>query len=141
MYEPVNATLSQAIDQLDIPVDSAALTRCFELYDRFTAKLTAAVGEFNAAEGWRDSGSTSMTAWLRHHCRRSGRDAASFHRTARRLRDLPATSSAYGDGQLSTGQVQAIVANLSDKTAALFAEQETDLVPRLVPLPVKDVST
>ena len=141
MYEQVSATLLEAIDQLDIPVDSAALTQCFRLYDLYTAKLTGAVGAFNLAEAWRDSGATSMTAWLRHHCRRSGKEAASFSRTARRLAQLPGVAAAYGDGRLSTGQVHAIVANLNDKTAPLFAEQEDDLIPQLVSLPVGDLST
>jgi hypothetical protein len=37
---------------------------------------------------------------------------------------------------LSSGQVQAVVANVSDATAETFAEQEEDLVPLLVPLSV-----
>ncbi len=108
--------LAQAIDDLDLPADSAVLTEAFTLADRLNAKLLAAVGEHDAAELWRNDGATSMTAWLRHHSGRSGRDAARCARTARRLRQLPVTAAAYRDGVLSAGQVQAIVANLKDRT-------------------------
>jgi hypothetical protein len=108
--------------------------------DRLNAKLVAAVGEHDAAELWRNHGATSMTAWLRHHTRRSGRDAARCTKTARRLRQLPVTAAAYHDGVLSGGQVQAIVANLKDSTVALFAHHETELVSELAPLSVADTA-
>ena len=99
--------------------------------DRLNAKLLAAVGEHDAAEVWRNDGATSMTTWLRHHTRQSGRDAAGCAKTARRLRELPVTAGASRDGVLSGGQVQAIVANLKDRTVGLFARHETELVPEL----------
>jgi hypothetical protein len=84
-----------AISDLDLPVDNAVLTEAFALADRLNAKLAAAVGEHDAAELWRNDGATSMTAWLRHHTRKSGRDASACATTARRLRALPVTASAY----------------------------------------------
>jgi Domain of unknown function (DUF222) len=113
--------LSDAIDDLDLPVDGTMLTEAFSLANRLDAKLLAAVGEHDRAEVWRNDGATSMTAWLRHHTGHSGRDAARCTRTARRLRELPVTAAAYRDGVLSGGQIQAIVANLTDRTADLFA--------------------
>jgi hypothetical protein len=64
-----------AIDELELPVDGPVLAQAFALADRLNAKLLAAVGEHDAAEMWRNDGATSMTAWLRHHTGRSGRDA------------------------------------------------------------------
>jgi hypothetical protein len=138
--EQVSATLDQAITELDIPVDGAALAHCIGLLDRLTAKITTAVGDFDAAEAWRDTGATSMTAWLRHHTGRSSRQAASLTRTGRRLHHLPITRQAYRDGTLSTGQVQAIVVNLNDKTAPLFADTEATLIPTLAAMDVTDLS-
>ena len=90
------------------------------------------------AELWRNDGATSMTAWLRHHARRSGRQAARCARTARRLRGLPVVAAAYRDGVLSSGQVQAIVVNLKDRTVGLFAHHEAALVPELARLSVHE---
>jgi Domain of unknown function (DUF222) len=132
--------LAQAIDRLDLPVDRGMLSEAFALADRLNAKLLAAVGEHDAAELWRDDGATSMTAWLRHHTRRSGRDAARCAKTARRLRQLPVTAAAYRDGVLSSGHIQAIVANLKDRTAGLFADHETALVPELAALSVGETA-
>jgi Domain of unknown function (DUF222) len=132
--------LAAAIDHLDLPIDTGVLTDAFVLADRLNAKLLAAVGEHDAAELWRNDGATSMTAWLRHHTRRSGRDAARCAKTARRLRELPVTAGAYRDGVLSGGQVQAVVANLKDRTVALFADHEAELVPELARLSVGDTA-
>jgi Domain of unknown function (DUF222)/HNH endonuclease len=143
MSGQVNSTLEElthAIDGLDLPVDSAVLAEAFALADRLNAKLLTAVGEHDAAELWRNDGATSMTAWLRHHIRRSGRDAAHCAKTARWLRQLPVTAAAYQNGDLSGGQVQAIVANLKDRTIDLFARHEAQLVPELARLTVRDTA-
>ena len=132
--------LRAAIDGLDLPVDGEVLAEALGLVDRLNAKVTEAVGEHDRAEVWRDDGATSMTAWLRQHGRRSSRDAASCTKTARRLAVLPVTAAAYGDGRLSGGQVQAIVANLTDKTVGLFAEHEPEVVPPLFALSVSDTA-
>jgi hypothetical protein len=132
--------LARAIVELDLPVDGRVLTEAFALADRLNAKVLGAVGEHGAAELWRNDGATSMTAWLRHHTGHSGRDAARCTKTARRLRDLPVTAAAYRDGVLSGGQVQAIVANLKDRTVGLFAHHETELVPVLAALSVGETA-
>jgi hypothetical protein len=132
--------LAQAIDNLDLPIDSAVLTEAFALADRLNAKLLGAVAEHDAAELWRNDGATSMTAWLRHNTRKAGRDAAHCTKTARRLRKLPVTAGAYRDGVLSSGHVQAIVANLKDRTVDLFADHETELVPELGRLSVGETA-
>jgi hypothetical protein len=133
-------SLAAAIDRLDLSVDCSVLGEAYALADRLNAKLLAAVGEHDAAELWRNDGATSMTAWLRHHTRKSGRDAAACARTARRLRELPVMAAAYRDGVLGAGHVQAIVANLKDRTAGLFADHEAELVPELARLPVGETA-
>jgi hypothetical protein len=143
MSGQVNAILeplAEAIDHLELPIDNVVLTEAFALVDRLNAKLLAVVGEHDAAELWRNDGATSMTAWLRHRTRKSGRDAAGCARTARRLRELPVTAAAHRDGVLSGGHVEAIVANLKDRTAGLFADHEAELVPELARLPVGETA-
>jgi Domain of unknown function (DUF222) len=132
--------LREAIEELDLPVDGVALTEGFALLDLLTAKLTTAVRDFDASEMWDGDGATSMTAWLRSHAARSGHDAHALATTARRLRRLPVTAAAWGDGSLSIGQVQAVMANLSPRTLDLFAEHEPAVVPALVGLSVADTA-
>ncbi|MGH3659208.1 MAG: DUF222 domain-containing protein, partial [Micromonosporaceae bacterium] len=133
--------LADAIDRLDLPVDNDLLAEAFALADRLNAKLVAAVVEHDVAEMWRNDGATSMTAWLRHRAHNTSRDASRCAKTARRLRHLPVTSAAYGEGRLTSGQVHAIAANLSDRTAGLFAEHEAVLVPGFAELSVAETAT
>jgi uncharacterized protein DUF222 len=81
-----------------------------------------------------------MTAWLRHHTDRVSQEASWMTKTAQRLRHLPTTAAAYAEGSLPTGQVKAIVRNVSDKTVDRFAEQEERLVPFLGRLSVSGVA-
>lgn len=133
--------LAEAIEELDVPADSAALARVLWLQDRLAAKATAAVGAFDAHTLWDLDGDTSQTAWLRRHAGMTGREATVLSRTAKRLRSAPVTAAAWGEGALSGGQVAAVVANVSDDTADLFSVHEADLIPTLVPLSVSDVAT
>ena len=55
--------------------------------------------------------------------------------------DGDASATAWLAGEVSGGQVAAVVANVSDATAELFAAQETGLVPALADLPVGDTAT
>jgi hypothetical protein len=81
-----------------------------------------------------------MTAWLAHHTRMPRPRAAATSARARKLAQLPVTAGAWRDGVLSSGQVDAIAANLDPDTVGLFAEHETVLVPTLVELSVRDVT-
>jgi hypothetical protein len=51
------------------------------------------------------------------------------------------TAGAWRNGVLSSGQVEAIAANLDPDTVGLFADHEATVVPTLVELSVRDVAT
>lgn len=53
-------------------------------------------------------------------------------KTGRRLRHLPGVATAWEDGLLSSAQIDAIVANLTDRTTPLFAEGEQAMVLTLI---------
>ena len=133
--------LVEAVEEWEIPSDSAALVAALRLQDRVAAKVTMAVAAFDANGSWDVDGDTSMTAWLRHHGTMTSRDATVSARTGRRLRAAPVTADAWVDGTLSGGQVAAVVANVNDDTAHLWAEHETEVVPTIAALPVADVAT
>ena len=132
--------LASAVAEVEVPADAAALVEAWALLDRFTAKVTMASAAFDAAQLWDLEGDTSMTAWLRARAAMTSREASGIARTGRRLAAAPLTAAAWLDGTLSSGQVRAITANVSDDTAARFAEHEVDLVPVLAPLPITDVA-
>src|SRR5215210_2949547 len=131
----------EAIQELDVPVDGAALAELVQLLDVLTAKVVEAVGEFDAARVWEMDGATSMTAWLRAHACRAGSEAKRLVDTACALRRLPVAAAAFRDGAFSFGQVQAVVANVSPRTVERFAADEEWLVPLLAPLTVTHTAT
>ncbi len=120
--------LAEAIEGVELHADAGELARALGLRDRLDAKVTAAVGAFDAAELWDADGSVSMTAWLRIHAGMTSRQAKRLSTTARRLRDLPGVSWAYRSGTLTGGQVDAIVAIITDRTLPLFVDQEATVL-------------
>jgi uncharacterized protein DUF222/HNH endonuclease len=128
----MDEALAEAIDGLDVALDGDGLASVLALRDRLEAKICAAVGAFDDTNEWdRVDGCASLAGWLRVVGRMTAGDAARLAKTARRLRGLPRLRAAWLSGTVSGGHVACVVANLSDRTAPLFAAQEDDLVPVL----------
>jgi uncharacterized protein DUF222 len=140
MFQQVSDTLEEAISALDIPVDGDAIVRSLNLRDRHEAKIVAAVGDYDAAKLAADDGSVSTLQWLCRHAGIAVKDANWLIKAGRRLRQLPVTARHYLDGELTTGQVKAILANVTDRTVERFVYDETDIVPTVTRLDVAGVS-
>ena len=128
------------MESLELGLDGDELAGCQRLLDRLAAKLGAAYGAFDAAGLWELDGATSMTAWLRDRSGMAPGDAFRQVAACRRLRSLPVTAAASLDGTLSGGQLKAVLANVSERSEALFAEHEAAVVPDLAPCSVTDVA-
>ena len=137
---PMLAELAKAIETLDIPGDHHSVIEALALRDRLDARIAAAVGELEAAGIWAGDAALSFVSWLRGQAVMSRRSAQRLRSLAVRLRSLPLCSQAYAEGSLSGGQVEAIVARLDEETAAIFATQESEMLPFLMPLNVSGVS-
>src|SRR5881409_2971206 len=87
--------------------------------DRLDARLTALVGEFDAAGLWDLDAETSMIAWLRNRARMTRRDAVRLLTEARQTRALPVTRDAWERGVLSSGQVEVIVRSVGRHLAVM----------------------
>src|SRR4051794_15400111 len=109
-------TLSAAIDEVGTDLRGPELAELLSLLDRLQAKASAAVAAFDRASLWDLDAATSMTAWLRDRGQMSGGGAARMVSTAKRLAALPVTAAAWQEGRLSSGQVEAIVANTNNAT-------------------------
>jgi hypothetical protein len=142
MYDAeVFERLASAVVELDIPVDGDAIAEAYRLRDLLDAKLSQAVGAYDASGQWEVEGATSTVAWLRSAAGTSGSTANATVRTARLLHRLPVTRTAWLEGSFSGGQVQAVAANVDERTVELFAEHEAELVPRLVELSTAETAT
>jgi hypothetical protein len=113
-----------------IAPEADALARAFALRDVFDARLAAAVAAFDARRSFEAEGAVSTDAWLRSRCRRTRRDATRLVRTARAVAGWPALHDAWTAGDVSSGQVDVVVANVG-RHAGRFAEHEAAVVPAL----------
>lgn len=130
--------LAEAIENLVVPAESDALIELFHLYGRLGAKAARAAGTFDHDGGWELDGSASMTAWMRTRLDMTNQQANRILRRARRVRTLPVTAAAWEDGSLSSGQIEIIVANVTDRRSFLFSEHEAAVVPGLAELDILD---
>ncbi len=80
--------LAEEIEQLDIPPAGDAIAEAVALRDRLEARISEAVGAFDAAELWDLDAATSMTAWLRANAGMTSKDAARTASAAKPLRSL-----------------------------------------------------
>lgn len=131
------ASVIEELNSLEVPVDGPGLTDALACYDRYTAKLTVAVGVFDASGEWEFDSATSAIAWLRvRGFTASG--AAQMVQLGGKLHQLPTVAAAWIHGRLCGGQVRVIAEQVIDRHLALFATHEDEIVPALIGLTVDD---
>src|SRR4051812_17006995 len=134
-------TLAALVDGLSVAVDTDELAQGYALADRLLAKLSRATGEVDAVGLYEADATVSMSGWLLTHAGMTKNTAWATAKTARRLRLLPVTREAWESGLLSGGQVQVILANVTDLLVARFAECEEGLVPLLAECTIVETVT
>ena len=138
--EPGLSALARAISTLQMVPTSGAVEQLLALQDRLEAKVAALLRAFEAEGSWQQDGSVSFTAWLAAHGRRSRKRAHREALAARRLGQLPITEAAWAEGELSSGHVAALVANVPAELAGLYAGHEAAMAPVLAELSVADAA-
>ena len=126
--------LLEAEEALPDDLTSDEVLALFAVQDRLTARLSAALERVDPAA----EGAVTMAHWLRTRAGRSTTEAAALVRRAARLGQCPDVAAAWLDGRLATGQVDAVVAHISDRTQPIFTEHEPTLVPAFVGLSTRD---
>lgn len=140
MVEAGLVGLAEVLDGLALAPVADEITQALWLRDRLDAVISVALRRFDADEAWELDGSLSLTAWLAAHGRCSRSQAHQEATVARRLSQLPVTAAAWADGTLSSGQVGAVVANVSAERAERYAGHEAEMTPLLADLSVADVA-
>jgi hypothetical protein len=87
-----------------------------------TSRLLGLVGEFDAAEGWREWGMRSTAHWLSWQCGvglTAGREQV---RVARALRSLPLLAAEFATGRLSYSKVRAVSRVATPETESTLVE-------------------
>jgi hypothetical protein len=122
----------------DIVLTGADFIDAWAAHERDAARLALAARRLEASGEWAHDGSVSMTAWLRHHCRMSNRDAAALVHRGRFLDQFPAIAQAACDRVLSAGQVNALRTVTRPAVEPVMAEQQGQIVAIIAPLTVAD---
>jgi hypothetical protein len=122
----------------DIILTGAEFIDAWTAHERHAARLALAARRLEASGDWAHDGSVSMTAWLRHHCRMSNRDAAALVHRGRFLDKFPAIAQAACDRVLSAGQVNALRTVTKPAVEAVMATQQAEIVAIIAPLTVAD---
>jgi hypothetical protein len=122
-------TLSEVRAAPAVPVVSRPLERVEAEIVELSSQLTAAtsrlltlLGEFDAADGWREWGMRSTAHWLSWQCGvglTAGREQV---RVARALRTLPVVAAEFAAGRLSYSKVRAISRVATTETEATLVE-------------------
>jgi hypothetical protein len=133
--------LRRAIEEVEPPAEPESLAELLALRQRLDARIAQSVAEVEAGERWALDGSVSMAAWLRRHGGCTGGDAHKTVLTGRRVRRCPALRAAWRDGRLTSGQVAAVTANVTDPLLELFAHQESAVVGLIEGLDVRGTAT
>jgi hypothetical protein len=122
----------------DIVLSPGEFIDAWAAHERDAAHLALAVRRLEVSGEWANDGSVSMTAWLRHHCRMSNRDAAAVVHRGRFLDTFPAIAQAACDRVLSAGQINALRTVTKPAVEAVMATQQAELVAIIAPLTVAD---
>jgi hypothetical protein len=126
-----------ALRERPLPVDRDVVLELLAVVDAAAVALNDALDGFDEAGLWRDEHAPSLLAWLKTLGRRSPADAARVCRRMARVRSMPHVHAAWLAGRLSSGHVDAVVRNVSGRTAALFAEGEAERVDTMTRLSVE----
>ena len=122
----------------EIVLSDAEFIDAWAAHERDAARLALAAQRLQACGDWADDGSVSMTAWLRHHCRMSNRDAAALVHRGRFLDKFSAIARAACDRVLSAGQINALRTVTKPAVEAVMATQQGEIVAIIAPLSVAD---
>ncbi|MDY7106373.1 MAG: DUF222 domain-containing protein [Actinomycetota bacterium] len=134
------AELSGLLEGLELDADPGSLRDAIACFDRFSALLADAVGEFDGAKLFELDGFTSTNMFLRH-AGLGESAAARLTATGRRMVACPVTAEAYRSGGLRSGHVDAIVANTPERVLGQYAAQEDEFVPAIAALTTRGAST
>jgi O-acetyl-ADP-ribose deacetylase (regulator of RNase III) len=134
------SALADAISELQVPGDSAALEELFALRDQLDARILEGVAELDDNQEYALDGAMHMRAWLMMFGRRTHDEARRMVAMARAQAKLPGTGALLRSGELSIGHLRAIADHVTPTTVELLAEQETELLPTLAPLTAKQAS-
>src|SRR5437870_5250428 len=97
-------SIADALEGCETPLDATDLRAALRVDDRYTARLTMAVGQFVVDREWDRLGYANPVQWLKHAAGMTGPDAFRMVQEAKKLRRWPALAAAWMAGKITGGQ-------------------------------------
>ena len=120
-----------AADDLDGRADAALshdLVAIRREIDRLEAEFSRRLRRFDRARGYVGDGAATLVSWLRHLCRLSGGAAHERVEVARELEQLPATESAWREGEIGYQHAAVIAHSAAEVGVEAVRAVEADLL-------------
>ncbi len=125
------ATADVDVGVLDDAALSAFVLELQEQADRLEALRLRVLGEWDARAVWALDGACSGAAWLSAHGSVARAPMSGLLHDARRLRCMPATAEAVGEGRLAPAKARLLARAVNERTRDAFARDEKALVGAL----------
>jgi hypothetical protein len=116
------------VDGMGASVLGAHIRRLMTARDRLDGQIGRALQVFDARGYGESDGAASTASWLRGRSHISGAEASARVKTARALRDLPATARALEDGAITFAHARAIAMLAAETDLAATQQIEAQLV-------------
>ena len=138
MLSPAVAELVDVVKRLEMAVDADDLEAVLRAREMLLAYTMAPLAAFDDLRLYQPSKAASTQQFLERTVGLSPGDAHSTVAMARKLKAMPLTEAAWLAGILTSGQVRAVVGNVSTRTAEQYRAQEADVLAIIVALDGKD---
>ncbi len=124
--------LATAIHTLDTCASGPEIAALAALHHQLGIRIAQAAHTFNESGSWGIDGAVSAKNWLTAHSQLSESAASRLLKSGKQLHALPVTATAVLDGDLGSGQLEAILACVGNSHLEKFASFEQTLIPQFV---------
>ncbi len=125
--------INEALDRLceldpSVLADPESIVALHQVAARAEALATGATAAFDASGDWATDGARTAAAWVTTRCRVNKSEAKRRVRRGRELRNLPETTRAWAEGDITGAHVDVMISLRAPETEAALARDEALLV-------------
>ena len=140
MLSPTVAELLDVVKRLEMAVDADDVQAVLQAREMLLAHTMEPLQAFDELMLYQLSKASSTQQFLERTVGLSPGDAHATVTMARKLAAMPLTEAGWLAGTLSSGQVRAVMGNVSKRTAEQYMAEEADVLAIIVPLDAKDTA-
>ena len=124
---PVAPMTTAQVSRLEATELMSLASQAFAVRCSQDAVLATLCAEMDRREDWRDSGATSLGAWLVQHLGVSDATARTYAQVSEKVDDLPHLADGLSEGRLSLDKLRAVLGVATPENEAGWAEAAAEL--------------